>query len=87
MRLVSYGGGTILGERPLALDGIEPPATIDTYWGDGYGVARAELRFIAGDPAPTEDFRQVASPLTPEMLRPSPTASRPRPVRPPADRR
>ena len=32
---------------------------------------RAERRFIAGDPAPTSDFRQVSSPLTGEMLRPS----------------
>ena len=32
---------------------------------------RAELRFIAGDPAPTSDFREVSSPLTGEMLRPS----------------
>ena len=32
---------------------------------------RAERRFIAGDPPPTSDFRQVRSPLTAEMLRPS----------------
>jgi hypothetical protein len=44
---------------------------VDTYWGDGYAVARAEQRFIAGDPPPTSDFRQVRSPLTDEMLRPS----------------
>ncbi len=71
VRLISFGGGAILGERPLAADGIEPPATVDTYWGDGYAVARAERRFIAGDPPPTSDFRQVSSPLTDEMLRPS----------------
>ena len=71
VRLVSFGGGAILGERPLAADGIEPPATVDTYWGDGYAVARAERRFIAGDPPPTSDFRQVSSPLTDEMLRPA----------------
>jgi hypothetical protein len=73
VRLVSFGGGAILGERPLAADGIAPPTTVDTYWGDGYAVARAEQRFIAGDPPPTSDFRQVRSPLTDEMLRPSPT--------------
>ncbi len=71
VRLISYGGGAILGERPLELDRIETPATITNYWGDGYAVMRAELRFIAGDPVPTSDFRQVSSPLTPEMLRPS----------------
>ena len=52
---------------------IEIPPTIDSYWGDGYGVARAERRFIAGDPKPTSDFREVSSPLTAEMLGPSMT--------------
>ena len=71
VRLISFSGGAILGERPLQADGIEPPERIDTWWGDGYGVYRAEKRFIAGDPPPTSDFRHVRSPLTPEMLRPS----------------
>ena len=70
---IAFGGGAILGERPLAADGIEPPATVDSYWGDGFGVMRAERRFIAGDPQPTSDFREVSSPLTAEMLRPAPT--------------
>ena len=73
VRLVSFGGGAILGERPLAADSIESPATVDSYWGDGYAVARVERRFIAGDPQPTSDFRQVRSPLTDEMLRPAVT--------------
>ncbi|HEX5823655.1 MAG TPA: hypothetical protein VFY18_04260, partial [Candidatus Limnocylindrales bacterium] len=58
-------------DRPLDADRIEAPARVDSYWGDGYGVMRAEQRFIAGDPAPTSDFREVSSPLTGEMLRPS----------------
>ena len=70
---ISFGGGAILGERPLSADDIEIPPTIDSYWGDGYGVARAERRFIAGDPKPTSDFREVSSPLTAEMLGPSMT--------------
>jgi hypothetical protein len=61
----------ILGERPLALDGIEVPTAIDAYWGTGYPVARAERRFIAGDPQPEDEFREVSSPLTVEMLRPA----------------
>ena len=73
VRLISFGGGAILGERPLSADDIEIPPTIDSYWGDGYGVARAERRFIAGDPKPTSDFREVSSPLTAEMLGPSMT--------------
>jgi hypothetical protein len=73
VRLISFGGGAILGERPLSADAIEIPPTIDSYWGDGYGVARAERRFIAGDPKPTSDFREVSSPLTAEMLGPSMT--------------
>ena len=71
VRLISFAGGAILGERPLAEDGIEAPTTTDTYWGDGYAVYRAERRFIQGDPPPTSDFRQVSSPLTAEMLRPA----------------
>jgi hypothetical protein len=71
IRLITFGDGAILGERPLSADGIRAPATVDGYWGDGYGVVRAERRFIAGDPMPTEEFRQVSSPLTAEMLRPS----------------
>jgi internalin A len=71
VRLISFAGGAILGERPLPADGLEAPAAVTTYWGDGYAVARAERRFIAGDPPPTSDFRQVSSPLTAEMLRPS----------------
>jgi hypothetical protein len=55
VRLVSFGGGAILGERPLAADGIELPTTVDTYWGDGNAVARTEQRFIAGDPPPTSE--------------------------------
>src|SRR6476469_2329268 len=71
VRLISFGGGAILCERPLSADAIQPPATVNTYWGDGYGVMRAERRFIAGDPPPTSDFRHVRSPLTAEMLKPS----------------
>jgi hypothetical protein len=71
VRLISFGGGAIPGERPLDADRIVPPVRVDTYWGDGYGVMRAEQRFIAGDPAPTSEFRQVESPLSAEMLRPS----------------
>jgi hypothetical protein len=73
VRLISFAGGAILGERPLADDGIDPPARVGSYWGDGFAVARAERRFIAGDPQPTSDFREVSSPLTGDMLRPSPT--------------
>jgi hypothetical protein len=73
VRLISFGGGEILGERPLSADGIEVPTAVTTYWGDGYAVMRAERRFIAGDPPPTSDFREVSSPLTVEMLEPSPS--------------
>ena len=71
VRLISHGGGAILGERSLDDDAIVVPGTIDAYWGDSYAVVRAEQRFIAGDPQPSSDFRQVWSPLTDEMLRPA----------------
>jgi hypothetical protein len=56
VRLISFGGGAIVGERQLAVDGIEPPLTVNTWWGDGFAVLRAERRFIAGDPPPTSDL-------------------------------
>ena len=61
----------MLGERALALDGIDVPAEINGYWGTGYPVARAERRFIEGDPPVVDEFREVSSPLTDEMLRPA----------------
>jgi hypothetical protein len=74
VRAIAYRGGEILGERPLTLDGIEPPETpLSTWWGDGYVVMRASQKFLHGDPKPTSDFRQVESPVTGEMLRPSET--------------
>ena len=74
VRAISFGGGRVVGERPLEADGIEPPAgSIGTHWGEGYPTIRAEHRFIKGDPPPTSERRNVASPLTDEMLAPSPT--------------
>jgi hypothetical protein len=46
VRLITYGGGAILGLRPPSEDGIDPPATVDGYRGDGYAVARAEQRSL-----------------------------------------
>jgi immunity protein 26 of polymorphic toxin system len=74
VRGISYGGGAVVGWRPLASDGIEPPVgSVGTHWGEGFPRLRAERRFIAGDPPPTSERRHVSSPLTDEMLRPSPT--------------
>jgi immunity protein 26 of polymorphic toxin system len=74
VRAISYGGGLVVGERPLEADGIEPPiGSIGTHWGDGYPTLRAEQRFIKGDPPPTSERRVIEAPLTDEMLRPSPT--------------
>src|SRR5262245_21234477 len=39
IRTISFGGGAILGERPLASDDIEPPARVDSYWGEAFPVA------------------------------------------------
>ena len=75
VRVIGDGGGVVLGQRPLDLDGIAVPATINTHWGAGYPAARAERRFLAGDPPPEREFRNVESPLTAEMLRPSATGA------------
>jgi internalin A len=73
VRIISVDGGQLLGERPLAQDAIEPPTSVNIYWGDGFAVTRAERRFIHGGPPLTRDFREVSSPLTDEMLRPAKT--------------
>jgi hypothetical protein len=71
VRTIAHGGGTVLGIRPLAADGITVPSVLNTHWGTAYPAERVERRFILGDPPATADFRQVASPLTDDMLRPS----------------
>ncbi|MEI7744010.1 MAG: hypothetical protein WCK58_09705 [Chloroflexota bacterium] len=71
VRVVGDAGGAMLGIRPLGLDGLAAPERVTGYWGDGYPVARAERRFIAGDPPPAFERREVASPLADGMLRPS----------------
>ena len=70
--VISSDGGSILGERPPDADGVAVPETVISYWGAGYPKTRLERRFIAGDPAPKAERRMVSSPLTEEMLRPSP---------------
>ena len=71
VQVIGDNGGTVLGERALESDGIEDPGRVDAHWGTGYPVARAERRFIAGDPQVASEFREVRSPLTAEMLRPA----------------
>jgi len=71
VRLIGEGGGSVLGIRALEADGITVPAQINTHWGAGYPAARAERRFIKGDPPPAFERRAIRSPLTGEMLRPS----------------
>jgi hypothetical protein len=74
---ISDGGNAILGLRPLQLDGIQlTDEPVMGYWGTPEGMSgRVERQFVAGDPPPQHDFREVASPLTDEMLRP-PSAPR-----------
>ena len=69
--LIADGGGAVLGDRPLELDGIVPNLDPNSWWSPGYPAARAERRFIELDPPHASDHREVRSPLTPEMLQPS----------------
>ena len=71
--LIAESGGAVLGERPLELDSIEVPNDIPSAWGLRSMVRRAEHLFVAGNPPPEFERREVRSPLTDEMLRPSPT--------------
>lgn len=52
VRVIGDGGGLVVGVRALAADGITVPSQINSYWGSAYPTARAERRFIAGDPPP-----------------------------------
>jgi hypothetical protein len=63
-------GGEILGIRPLDLDGLVPQSEVRSYYGDSFMTKRAEHIFVHGSPPPPFERRQVASPLTDEMLRP-----------------
>lgn len=60
--------GAVLGQRELGT--LQVPAGSSSYFGDSYLEERAERRFVRGDPPPAWELRQVASPLTDEMLRP-----------------
>jgi hypothetical protein len=73
VRVIAESGGAILGERPLDADAVVDPATVNSYWGFRYPALRTEQLYVAGDPPPAADFREVHSPLTGEMLRPSST--------------
>jgi hypothetical protein len=73
VRTISEPGGAVLGERPLELDGIIVPADASTIWGFRGALFAAERRFVAGDPPPRAERREVRSPLTEEMLRPAVT--------------
>ena len=73
VRVIADGGGEVLGMRPLGVDGIEVPDQVSTFWGPAYPEQRLARRFIDGDPPPTAEVRVVGSPLTDEMLAPSPT--------------
>jgi hypothetical protein len=72
VRTITEPGGSVLGDRPLELDGIVPPeGRVSEWWGFRGAVFQAERHFIAGDPPPRAERREVRSPLTEEMLRPA----------------
>jgi hypothetical protein len=66
--------GGVLGYRELEVDGIVAPQDKDIklVWGPTFATARAERRFVEGNPPPRWWRRDVASPLTEEMLSPFP---------------
>jgi hypothetical protein len=73
VRVIAESGGAVLGERALELDGISVPADVRSAWGLRYPALRAEHLFVAGNPPPEFERRDVNSPLTEEMLKPSVT--------------
>jgi len=75
VRSIGETGGTVLGHRPLELDGIIPPPRVPAYWGYKFPAMRAEAVFVDGkrERAPKAERRILRAPLTDEQLRPSPT--------------
>src|SRR5258707_6144416 len=72
VRLVSFGGGAILGERPLEADPIQPPARVRTYLGDCYGVMRAQRPLIPRGTAPPPHLLPTQSAPAPDGRLPPP---------------
>ncbi len=69
-KTVQECGGEILGLRPLELDDISPPSEVRSFAGGMWAKERSERRFVAGEPPPAFELREVTSPVTDEMLRP-----------------
>lgn len=59
---------SVVGQRDLG--GLLVPEECTSYFGNSYLESRAERKFVTGDPAPPWELRDVASPLTDQMLRP-----------------
>jgi hypothetical protein len=67
---IGDGGGSIVGYRALDRDGLAAPESVRSWWGDGAARAELEHIFVHGDPPPSYETREVASPLTDDMMRP-----------------
>jgi hypothetical protein len=65
---LTVDGCRLVGHRDLTLDGIVEVTDSGSYWGDGFATSRTEHRFVKGDPPPRYESRDIASPLTAEML-------------------
>ena len=74
IQMIQEAGDGVLGYRDLEADGIIAPKgeEIKLIWGPTFATARAERRFVEGNPAPRWWLRDVRSPLTEEMLSPFP---------------
>jgi hypothetical protein len=77
VKSIQASAGALLWNRQLDLEGIVCPTDVRTTWGLRVAKVRAEHIFVNGDPPPPWERRNVASPLTDDMLRPitSPTAT------------
>jgi hypothetical protein len=69
---IQIAGDGILGHRDLESDGIVAPADKDIklLWGPTMANVFAERRFVEGIRTPQWGYRDIRSPLTPEMLSP-----------------
>ena len=74
LELTMYRGSQILGRRALRDDQVArlTDAERPAYWSSMYCASVAERRYNLGHIGPTSERRTITSPLTDEMLRPSP---------------
>lgn len=67
---LTHGGCRLVGHTEHVPGGVVQPGAVSWYWADGSPIEQVERHFVAGDPPPDWERRDVGSPLTRDMLAP-----------------